>query len=63
MKQFFKVTQTVLVLAFSNVPNFLRFIGLPLLWLVLNLFAARTTFKELLKMWGNYAVLTMLHRK
>jgi len=63
MKQFFRVVQTTAVLAFSNVPNFLRFIGLPLLWLALNLFGARTTFKEIFKMWGNYAVLTMLHRK
>jgi len=63
MKQYFKAVQMVLVLAFANVPNFLRFIGLPFLWLFLNVIGTRTTFKENFKMWADYAVLTMLHRK
>jgi len=63
MKQFFQSAQMVLVLAFANVPNFLRFIGLPCLWLFLNVIGARTTFKEIFKIWADYAVLTMLHRK
>jgi len=63
MKQYFKAVQMILVLAFANVPNFLRFIGLPFLWLVLLVVGGYTPMKELLKIWADYAVLTMLHRK
>ena len=63
MKHFFKAMPVILVLAFANVPNFLRFIGLPWLWLVLVVVGGHTPMKELFKIWADYAVLTMLHRK
>jgi len=66
LKQYFSVVRMVALLAFSSGPTFLRFLFIPFMWVALNIAALanknnRTTFKEIFKVWSDYAVLRMLH--
>lgn len=66
VKDSFHVVRMVIMLAFSSVPSFLRFLLIPFMWTALNIAAIgnrnnRTTFYEIFKVWSDYAVLRMLH--
>jgi len=66
IKQYFLVVRMVVMLAFSSVPSFLRFLLIPVMWSALNMAAIhnsknRTTFGEIFKVWSDYALLRMLH--